>query len=400
MKPVSQELEPNRLSAHLPALDGLRGIAVLMVIAYHSLGEIRTASIGSVFQTGWAGVDLFFVLSGFLITGILLRTRTHDGYFRAFFARRALRIWPLYLLLLAFTFGVMGRWLPALAFDTQRYPWWLYALYLQNIGLGEFGPPPLNVTWSLAIEEQFYLVWPLLVFFLRPAQLRALLCSIILLSPVARCAALLQGASPHWLYVFPLLRLDGLALGGLLALGIEEGRFTPEGLARWGRRLALPMLLAAFGLGTVFFDRAHSIHTREALVGFGGPVVRAGLLVALYSLWSGGFASLLGWVLSGRARGVQDVLESRLLRLMGQLSYGLYLFHALVFPLGAAYTRPIFSSLIPSSVVATALSFAFEYGVLLLLTCLSWRFFEQPLLRLKERFKTSEAPGKGLPASV
>ncbi|WP_240359121.1 acyltransferase family protein [Pyxidicoccus trucidator] len=392
--------EPLRLPGHLPALDGLRGVAVLLVIAYHSLGEIQTASLGGLFQAGWAGVDLFFVLSGFLITRILLQTRERGAYFRTFYVRRALRIWPLYFLLLAFVFGVMGLLLPAMAFDSERYPWTLYALYVQNLWLPDFGPEPLNVTWSLAIEEQFYLVWPLLVFFLKPRQLRVLLWACVLLSPVARYAALLEGVSPFRVYTFPLFRLDGLALGGLLALGVVDGQHTAERLERWGRRLAVPALLTAFGLVTVFFNRGHSIHTPEALVGAGGSQLRTLLVAGVYTLWTAGFASLLGWVLTGRVRVLDAVLQWRPLRFMGQVSYGLYLFHALVFPVGAHYSRPLFQRLIPSSVVATALALLFEYAVLLALTVVSWRCFERPLLRLKDRFTTKEVADKVVPRAA
>ncbi|MCY1015857.1 acyltransferase family protein [Pyxidicoccus sp. MSG2] len=388
--------EPLGLPAHLPALDGLRGVAVLMVIAYHSLTVLTTASVGRLFQVGWAGVDLFFVLSGFLITRILVQTRERGAYFRTFYARRALRIWPLYFLVLAFAFTLMGRLLPILAFDTQQYPWALYALYLQNLWLTDFGPSPLSVTWSLAIEEQFYLVWPLLVFFLRNGQLRALLWACVLLSPVARFAALWEGVSPFQVYTFTLLRLDGLALGGLLALGVVDGRYTAERLERWGRRLAVPALLVAFGVSFVFFSHGHAIHMATALVGPGGPTVRALLVTGLYSLWTVGFASLLGWVLTGRVRVLQAVLQWAPLRFVGQVSYGLYLFHTLVFPVGAYYTRPLFYRFIPWSVAATALGLLFEYVVLLALTVVSWRCFERPLLRLKDRFTHTDAPGKAV----
>ncbi|QDE82920.1 acyltransferase [Myxococcus xanthus] len=388
--------EPLHLPEYLPALDGLRGVAVLMVIAYHSLTGLRSASLGSLFQVGWAGVDLFFVLSGFLITRILVQTRERGGYFRTFYARRALRIWPLYFLVLAFTFGIMGRLLPALSFDTQRYSWTTYALYLQNLWMTDFGPAPINVTWSLAIEEQFYLVWPLLVFFLRNGQLRVLLWACVLLSPVARLAALWAGAAPIQVYTFTLFRLDGLALGGLLALGVVDGRATADGLSRWGARLAVPALLVACGLSLVYFGQGAAIHMATALTGPGGPQVRVLLVAGLYTLWAVGFASLLGWVLSGRARVLQSVLQWRPLRFVGQVSYGLYLFHALVIPAGGHYTRPLFYRFIPSTFVATAVGILFEYAVLLALTLVSWRFFEKPLLRLKDRFTHPEAAGKAV----
>jgi peptidoglycan/LPS O-acetylase OafA/YrhL len=218
----------------------------------------------------------------------------------------------------------------------------------------------------------------------------------VLLSPVARYAALLKGAAPYLLYTFPLFRLEGLALGGLLALGVVDGQYTAERLERWGRRLAVPLLLTAFGLATVLFNREHTIHTPEALEGLGGPGFRALLVTGLYSLWSVGFASLLGWVLAGRVRVLQAVLQSRPLRFMGQVSYGLYLFHALVFPVGAHYTRPLFYRYIPSSLAATALGLLFEYAMLLTLTVVSWRFFEKPLLRLKDRFNTTDAEAKAV----
>ncbi|AEI66688.1 acyltransferase family protein [Corallococcus macrosporus] len=388
--------EPLHLPEYLPALDGLRGVAVLMVIAYHSLTVLRSASLGALFQVGWAGVDLFFVLSGFLITRILVQTRERGGYFRTFYARRALRIWPLYYLLLLFAFGVMGWLLPALAFDPQRYPWPRYALYLQNLGMTEFGPALLNVTWSLAIEEQFYLVWPLLVYFLRNGQLRVLLWTCVLLSPVARLAALWEGVTPLQVYTFTLFRLDGLALGGLLALGVVDGRATVDGLARWGGRLAVPALLVALGLSFAFFGEGAAIHMATALTGAGGPWGRALLVAGLYSLWALGFASLLGWVLSGRASLLQGVLQWRPLRFVGQVSYGLYLFHALVIPAGGYYTRPLFYRYIPSTFVATGLGILFEYAVLLALTVVSWRCFERPLLRLKDRFTHTGVPEKAV----
>ena len=388
--------ESLRLPAHLPALDGLRGVAVLMVIAYHSLTGLRSAGVGKLFQVGWAGVDLFFVLSGFLITRILLQTRERGGYFSTFYARRALRIWPLYFLVLAFSFGVMGRLLPGMAFDTQKYPFAVYALYLQNLWQTDFGPAPINVTWSLAIEEQFYLVWPLLVYFLRNGQLRALLWACVLVSPVARFVALWAGTTPLRVYTFTLFHLDGLALGGLLALGVVDGRFTAERLEWWGRRLALPALLVAFGLALVFFNQGQAIHMATALVGPGGPHVRGLLVAGLYTLWAVGFASLLGWVLTGRARWLQAVLQWRPLLFVGQVSYGLYLFHAFVIPFGGKYTRPLFYRYIPSTFVATVLGLLFEYAMLLALTVVSWRFFEKPLLRFKDRFTHTDAPAKAV----
>jgi peptidoglycan/LPS O-acetylase OafA/YrhL len=156
--------------SHIPELDGLRGIAILMVVVFHALAFIPHAMTGwipNLASYGFAGVDLFFVLSGFLITGILLSAKGHPGYFRNFYAKRALRIWPLYYLLLLVAFGLV----PLLIIRTHVYMNELallqsrsilvYVLLLQNIWYsGKIGPITLAMTWSLAIEEQFYVVWP------------------------------------------------------------------------------------------------------------------------------------------------------------------------------------------------------------------------------------------------
>src|SRR5258707_1157994 len=171
------------LPRHLRQLDVLRGIAVLIVMIAHSNGNVPALHLGSVFRFGWTGVDLFFVLSGFLITGILLRTKSEGNYFRNFYGRRVLRIWPLYLCLLAFGFLAIPFLQPYLrpTVAEQCHPWQSYLLFVQNLCVPMSGPfGPLQITWSLCVEEQFYLVWPLVV----------LLCSPKTITRVAVAAAL------------------------------------------------------------------------------------------------------------------------------------------------------------------------------------------------------------------
>ena len=159
-------------------LDGVRGIAILMVLVFHafmfSLNPM-TGWISKLASYGFAGVDLFFVLSGFLITGILLKAKGRPGYFRNFYAKRALRIWPLYYLLLLLSFGLVPFLILRIHVDAsivglalpQSHSALVYVFLLQNIWYGgKLGPPTLAMTWSLAIEEQFYLVWPWLVLWL------------------------------------------------------------------------------------------------------------------------------------------------------------------------------------------------------------------------------------------
>src|ERR1700741_4392574 len=153
----------------IPQLDAIRGIAILVVVV-HNLHGLDFPPLSLVTNYGWMGVDLFFVLSGFLITGILLDTKLSEHYFRNFYARRGLRIWPLYYAVLLFMFVVVPLLRPQ---DTAELfqrssPWWSYPLFLQNflVNAPALAVGPLGVSWSLAVEELFYLVWPFFVRYL------------------------------------------------------------------------------------------------------------------------------------------------------------------------------------------------------------------------------------------
>src|SRR5207244_9663063 len=163
------------VAQRIPQLDAVRGVAILLVILHNQSSVFPSLHLERLFANGWMGVDLFFVLSGFLITGILLDTRKSPGYFKNFYARRCLRIWPLYYALLLFMFALVPLVRPSeahVAFQRSA-PWWGYALFLQNflISVPTNAAGALAVTWSLAIEEQFYLVWALVVRFCSSAQI-------------------------------------------------------------------------------------------------------------------------------------------------------------------------------------------------------------------------------------
>src|ERR1035438_3416002 len=200
-------------AGYVPQLDGLRGIAILAVLLYHLGGRFPALHVEFATIYGFAGVDLFFVISGFLITGILLDSVGSEHYFRNFYVRRMLRIWPLYFALLAFVFILLPMVVPALRgrIFAQCHPWQSYLVFAQNFFVRDFGIGPVGVTWSLAIEEQFYLVWPLLLFLLPRKVLPAFLIGIVLLSPVVRAVAQLHGASPTTLYTRTIFRLDAIS---------------------------------------------------------------------------------------------------------------------------------------------------------------------------------------------
>ncbi|HEY5213324.1 MAG TPA: acyltransferase, partial [Acidobacteriaceae bacterium] len=207
-------------------LDGVRGLAILMVMGCHAfVSNYESAGrfaklIGEFLHYGNAGVDLFFVLSGFLITGILYDSLQDDGYFRKFYARRALRLFPLYYGVLLICFLLTGP---------LRLHWghmgWLLILDLQNIDpiqIVKHSPGPnivLSHFWSLAVEEQFYLFWPLLVYSVR--SWKGLLRMTLIASAGALVLRLMlvgHGASPLAIHVTTICRADSLMLGGALAM--------------------------------------------------------------------------------------------------------------------------------------------------------------------------------------
>ena len=237
-----------KLPSYIPQLDVLRGVAVLEVMLYHAAGLLPALPLERPFSAGYTGVDLFFVLSGFLITGILIKSRDSGGYFKNFYARRALRIWPLYYALLIFTFIVLPVIAPQLrtAIFTRSHPWQSFLFFVQNLMLKRQAFDTLRVTWTLAIEEQFYIVWPVIVRFAPRRMLKPLALFAVLVSLAVRWSSTSGLTAPVNTYTNTLARLDGLGLGAFLALWIPEaeGRHVRQaGVA--AIVLALPVTIAA-----------------------------------------------------------------------------------------------------------------------------------------------------------
>lgn len=338
---------------YVPAFDGVRALAVGLVVLMHwPLHRL-------VLPCGWAGVNLFFVLSGLLITRILVDARGPDGrrrplgaYLRRFYLRRTLRIFPLYYFYLALTLGgaaVLG-WLTPEA--TRSAP--LLLAYLQNWrelllpgGLHQPDTDPLQHhlfghLWSLAVEEQYYLLFPLLVWLLPGTWLRPVLAAIVLLVPPGRAllGELLRpleldpGRLSALLVTITPAHLDALALGGLLALGVGQTLRHP---GRW--------LVGAFG-GALLWNLAHWWLLRRAgstelppLTSFGfdhplkqfryAPPAEAWLRVRwalTFPLVNGLSALLLLWARAGTSL-ARQLVGGRLVRYVGRISYGVYIWH-------------------------------------------------------------------------
>ncbi len=382
---------PRLRPRHIPALDGLRGIAILMVLAYHFMGyqTKRGWALQTFFafnRAGWVGVDLFFVLSGFLITRILLDVLGSEHYFRDFYVRRTLRIFPLYYLTLAIVF-LLARFVPALQSPavelvSHRQAWlWLYGANIfdtwhQSIGFrGDW--IQLDHLWSLAVEEQFYLVWPPLVLLCGIRRLPTLCMTIIVGALALRCGLVLGGAPSEAPYLLMPCRMDALVMGALLAT--MQVSWSSAAISR----IAAPALfIGAVMLFAWALHRRNFAHADPAIMTVGFTVL------ALV------FASLLHLIAVAPA----DSILSRALCLpvlssIGKYSYAIYIFHWLLAPGFFATLLPeqwFFTHLryVPGLLLRFAIITSFTYGLALV----SWHLFERQFLKLKRFFDYRATP--------
>jgi peptidoglycan/LPS O-acetylase OafA/YrhL len=352
------------MPAFIPQFDGLRGLSILAVFVSHS-EFVKAFPHAQVLEYGRVGVDLFFVLSGFLITGILLDSRGSLHYFRNFYMRRSLRIWPLYYLFLTIMFASISSL--AKAPEAQEAHTWLpFYFYVQNLFPHLTIPFGLEPTWSLAIEEQFYMTWPLLVVLLKKRTLAVVLICLVFLSLALRLIGFQHDASPKFGHNFTFCRLDAIAFGSLAAIWLRSVGCTKS---RW-RRQAL--LFVVVGLVGIILARI-VFHQQSTLIS--------------YTFIAMGFAGVLGIALISDADTslVGRFLSLSWLRYTGRISYGLYLLHMPLFLLVGAFVRnhwpPTHYSLLINILGASA-----QFLIAFVMAAVSWLFLESPILRLKAHF--------------
>ena len=394
--PIASNSASLNPSARIPELDGLRGLAILFVILCHYVGNPNHAPLGfwphrflSAFTVGWSGVDLFFVLSGFLIGGILLDARKSPHYFRAFYMRRVFRILPIYylwtLLFAATVIGALvffpGR-LGVTTSELLRVP--VQLLFLQNFwpGMLRFAWMWFAVTWSLAVEEQFYLIAPPLIRYLsRPVMIR-LLASVLFIAPVLRFFVFryVPNGSVAAVFLMPC-RADALSCGILLALAFRDARFL-EFFRHHSTYLHRILFVLFLGIGGLLWWLVHPMNTVTVTIGF--------TWLAFF------YSALLLTVVSQPAGWLAVVTRWRFLSWLGGVSYCVYLLHdAFNF-----FAHMIFFHSEPrlytlSHLAVSALALLATFGV----ASLSWRFLEKPLIRRGHGYSYGEAAA-GAPTSV
>lgn len=380
--PAMAALADSRI--RLPCLDGLRGVAILLVMWHHFTmfgGMDPSCFADKVYyrsaMSAWCGVDLFFVLSGFLITRILADSVGSDHYFRNFYLRRALRIFPLY-----YGFLVVMFWIVPATFavspefrEVVREQAWYWS-YLSNIKIAvDYWPefPGIGHFWSLAVEEQFYLIWPLVVWTISRRRLMSLCGMLIGAALVLRCCLAWADVHPVAAYVLMPTRADSLMVGSLIALACRDSTHAARLAAS-----VTPVAVVSATLLAGFFVWRRGLDTEDTLISTLG--------LTLLALFSGTQVFLAA--ARDTDAGLNRLLRTRGLRFLGKYSYGLYVFHIPVALglhniLGSGYGIPsIMNSQVPGQLV-----FALLAGLTsVVLALLSWHVLEQPFLKLKKRF--------------
>jgi peptidoglycan/LPS O-acetylase OafA/YrhL len=372
------------ITSHFKPLDGLRGIAIILVIFVHSFkyegNSLFGRGLNIVARSGWVGVTLFFVLSGFLITGILLDTKYKRHYFRDFFVRRSLRIFPLYFLFLLLYFFVAPHvfspaQLPQPIPEDRIYYWFYLSNMKEWLSGAANSIPALDPLWSLAVEEQVYLFWPFLIRFVPNRRLLVVLVGIMIFSFGWRFATRLTAASISLSYGWAPANLEAFAAGGIVAwLSRESGGL----LKRWAPRFVLASI--SFILGMWVGQRHFNF--------WEAPVQMLTLGISGLSIC---FSSLIAYSVTSEDRSLLNrLLASSWLRWIGKYSYAIYLFHSVIIELLIPIFFPAKDNIIQGqdlskSLILTGLTLLFSCG----LACLSWYAWESQFLRLKKYFPSS-----------
>jgi peptidoglycan/LPS O-acetylase OafA/YrhL len=342
-------------------LDGLRGVAILLTLFLHYVCRsgiftyLGPPPVAALLDSAWAGVDIFFVLSGFLIGGIILDEGKAEGFFGLFYLRRMLRILPVAFLTLAFSYIVLPLLNPTILWHVQVPPY-AYLLFINNFwtALGRISYAPLAPMWSLAIEFQFYLLAPALLRSASPALRTTTLVAVILLSPLLRLGAVWFSA---WDFTF--YRLDGFATGILLASLLRSAYFRE--LVKQHRAAVHTIIAASIVTAVLFASYPYNLTSQQVARGVSLNSIAAGAVILFLYMHPGGLLS--------------KALSQSWLVVSGRYSYFLYLMHTPIL----MYTMSAYNGGPPAlrPLLALGLSYFGAWA--------SWRFLESKLIRLGKR---------------
>ncbi len=361
----------NHKKGHISALDGIRGIAILLVLFFHCFEEIKRFPLNYISQIGWVGVDLFFVLSGFLITGILVDSKGREQYFKSFFAKRALRIFPLYYLTLITIFVLIATTNISYlnpAFDKRHLQSSIYYLtFTQNLYFAFNGwgvTDILNHFWSLAIEEQFYLFWPFIIFYFNSSKVLAFCVCLVAIALIIRN----YNVESDFSYVFTLARIDALAIGSMLAILIRK-------YSHLLNKVVLPLFFTVLITLTVITFYSQNLSFKNPYY------IRFG-----YTLFAILFACIIAFVYDLKQIGIvtNRILSIKILTFFGTYSYGIYVYHWILY-------KGVYIYLKNKYVFSNAYILLF-LGVVIIISVISFHTFEKYFLNFKSKFNTRISP--------
>ncbi|WP_166827410.1 acyltransferase family protein [Thalassoroseus pseudoceratinae] len=383
---MTSDVHPSsRKSAiYQPELDGLRAIAIGFVLLFHCLAvptDGATAWLSWIVGLMWCGVDLFFVLSGFLITGILLDTRDDSKRWSTFLARRTLRVFPLYYFWLVVVFWVLPQFIHTTPITPQQAePWcWTYTFnwYIWEINQFVY-PATINHFWSLAVEEQFYLLWPLVVFTI-PVRHLGTICLVGICASMAWKYNLYFSSCIHSfpIYTATPLRVDALLGGGLVAWMVRNP-------AAVNTRLLHSLLT---GVGLLVLLALMHLRGLENLPGI--HKFAACLLTSFFALV---FPALLRFLISHPNSVPVRFLSWRIFRPVAKLSYGLYVCHYIIFYIALrGYREELLLASKNSGLPAWFVLFAVTVSLSGLVSAILYLLVERPMLSLKRHFSYSQS---------
>jgi len=393
---VDLSLPPPANHDRIPVLDGVRGLAILLVMFCHETVMVTENRLDMLWLHtawfGWCGVDLFFVLSGFLITGILLDSKSDNHYFRNFYARRILRIFPLYYGVVFFSLIILPH-IPnpkahrfgQIAGDEIWY--WMHLSNYITAWRQQMRHGILDVAWSLSIEEQFYLVWPAMVLLFNKRNLTKACIIIISLAIASRTFLVIRHTNWLWCYELTVCRMDALAMGSLLAIAArsKNGLASFARPATWGLWITLAMVLAICLHQGTDWDNGSIGQS----VGYTILDLACACLMVL---------TLTSPKTSRRHR----FFSHPIMRMFGKYSYALYLFNL---PLRAVIRDTVYKPknfhhiggwYLPGQLLFYFVSTAFILAVAML----SWHLYEKHFLALKRFFVPRAAKHIAVPQAA